>query len=92
MELFPGSRIVCEASPKTTQRKGLLALAGRLSSLVREAVLKTGRWEAPEELKRKIAELKGKRLESKALIELVIGAIQALPSGTGDCLLVADRL
>jgi hypothetical protein len=73
-------------------RQDLLALADRLSILVREAALETGRWEAPKELKNKLTSLKGKRLTSEVLIELVIGAIQSLPSGTGDVHLVADRL
>lgn len=73
-------------------RRELVVLADRLSNLVREAVLETGRWEASEGLKRQVAGFRGKRLESAALVQLVIGAIHALPSGTGDIVLLADRL
>ena len=36
--------------------------------------------------------MKGQRIEFKAVIGLVVDAIQALPGGTGDVFLLADRL
>ncbi len=73
-------------------RRDLVSLADRLSNLVREAAFETGRWEAPSELKNNVTGLTGKRLESAALIELVVGAVQAIPSRAGDVSLLADRL
>jgi hypothetical protein len=77
---------------KARPHEELAALARRLSNIVREATLDTGRWDAPKDLREKMAGLKGKALVPGNGIDLVVQSMAALPTQTGDIELHADRI
>jgi len=73
-------------------RRDLEELADRLANIVREATLDSGTLEAPEELRIRVADLQGKRLDFETVLRLLRTAIEALPGGKGAIELQADRL
>ncbi len=73
-------------------RRDLEHFARNLANLVRVATLDSGSWKAPAELRAKLAELEGRPLNPERLIRLVVTGINALPEGTGEVALLADRL